>query len=396
MQHPHDLHPANGTPCARAAPALSAPRGAPVLALQQRRHLLVRGGNGASSSSCGLHVRRAAAARAPGARSRARTSDTPRTTRADTRRIPQPLVRPLQILEHQHHRALFGQALEEQPPTANRSTRSASPRSSRRSRFASRGPCRPLLSSGTCSATAASFSRAVSRSSPSGSRLACAPSPPTPSRRLPRHRQDSGPGATNVLGEPVHVLEELPCQPGFADPGDPGDLHQLRPATVPPRRETAPSPTAAPAPGPQTAPPSPSDRNAPPRTGGPLAPHAKAAPAPSCLSAGAPLHPRTRPPARSIAASPPPPAPFLARPPPGSATAVFTQISGHHSFADSSQVHRRLSGEHTGAGAQVRRPHLVPQRAHRRDEIERCAHRALRVVLPAPPASPTLPSPRPR
>ena len=182
----------------------------------------------------------------------------------------------------------------------------------------------------------------------------------------------------HVLGDPIQVLEELPRQPGLADPGDARDLHQLRLALLRGsmkdslnNRSSRSRPTNGAS--------NPSDsQRAPARRRHPNARHT--APAPlfpfnSCSPASSKAT------ACSLALrvdSPTSTSPARPGLDPGGR---IHQISGDHSLAGRRNVHRRLTREHPGARTQVSRPHLISERRHRRDQVERRPHRALRVVL---------------
>ena len=57
------------------------------------------------------------------------------------------------------------------------------------------------------------------------------------------------------------------------------------------------------------------------------------------------------------------------------------EVARDHALALGADRHRRLAGEHAGAGAQLRRADLVAERGDGRDEVERGADGALGVVL---------------
>jgi hypothetical protein len=57
------------------------------------------------------------------------------------------------------------------------------------------------------------------------------------------------------------------------------------------------------------------------------------------------------------------------------------QIACHETLRHAARHHRRLTSENAGPGLQPRRPHLLAESGHDRDQVERGPHRTLRIVL---------------
>ena len=140
-------------------------------------------------------------------------------------------VGPLQVLEDEDDRACSASRSKKSRQAEKRSSRSGAVRSASPSRCASLGSSQPRSSaSGTCSSIGAR-----SLASARLGRLLLEDPGPHPHHLGERPVGDAvavgeaaAPVPPEVVGEPVHVLLELPGEPRLADPGDPEDRDEVR------------------------------------------------------------------------------------------------------------------------------------------------------------------------
>ncbi len=178
----------------------------------------------------------------------------------------------------------------------------------------------------------------------------------------------------------VHVLEELPAQPGLADASYPGHLHEMRPAIVSAREKEVLHQLELPL--------APDERRLKP-----FRFHATANAGHDAVGlpqmhgfsfalqrmhANVPV--RYRGISRALRGLAHEHAPGLRRR--LDARGGVDEIPGHHPLPGGAQVHCRFAGEDTSPRPQLGRGHLTAELGHRVDDIERRSDRALRIVLP--------------